>query len=184
MAEGDAIAIRAQPARDPALGHQPRGGRHHRGLWRQRQRRHQGSARRRRQHHQMDQRPARHLAQCHRPWRADEQPAPRRVEQQRRPIAAGKCRRIDITRPLDAQSDSFWWGGTDFSAITEPYGEVQRIVRGFDRAKQGVVQSQHTLQVWTAAVAAADRCWRRCCRPMDRASTCSRPRADRSISEV
>jgi serine/threonine protein phosphatase 1 len=54
---------------------------------------------------------------------------------------------IDITRPLDAQSDSFWWGGTDFSAITEPYGEVQRIVRGFDRAKQGVVQSQHTLSL-------------------------------------
>jgi len=54
---------------------------------------------------------------------------------------------IDITRPLDAQSDSFWWGGTDFAAITEPYGEVRRIVRGFDRAKQGAVQSQYTLSL-------------------------------------
>ncbi|MEO8558003.1 MAG: hypothetical protein ABI439_02995 [Rhodospirillales bacterium] len=54
---------------------------------------------------------------------------------------------IDITRPLDAQTDSFWWGGTDFAAITEPYGEVKRIVRGFDRAKQGAVQNQFTLSL-------------------------------------
>jgi len=54
---------------------------------------------------------------------------------------------IDVNRPLDAQTDSFWWGGTDFSAITEPYGEVKRIVRGFDRAKQGAVQNQYTLSL-------------------------------------
>lgn len=54
---------------------------------------------------------------------------------------------IDVTRPLDAQSDSFWWGGTDFAAITEPYGEVKRIVRGFDRARSGLVQGEFTLSL-------------------------------------
>jgi hypothetical protein len=54
---------------------------------------------------------------------------------------------IDVSRPLDAQSDSFWWGGTEFAAITEPYGEVKRIVRGFDRNKQGAVQGTYTLSL-------------------------------------
>jgi serine/threonine protein phosphatase 1 len=54
---------------------------------------------------------------------------------------------IDISRPLTAQSDSFWWGGTEFSAIDRPYGEVRRIVRGFDRAKQGAVDTEFTLSL-------------------------------------
>ena len=52
---------------------------------------------------------------------------------------------IDITRPLTAQSDSFWWGGTDFASIDAPYGEVRRIVRGFDRASPGAVDTEFTL---------------------------------------
>lgn len=54
---------------------------------------------------------------------------------------------IDIGRPLTAQSDSFWWGGTDFAAITQPYGEVRRIVRGFDRARQGAIDTEFTLSL-------------------------------------
>jgi len=54
---------------------------------------------------------------------------------------------IDVTRPLTAQSDSFWWGGTDFAAIDAPYGEVRKIVRGFDRAGQGAVDAQFTLSL-------------------------------------
>ena len=54
---------------------------------------------------------------------------------------------IDINRPLTAQSDSFWWGGTEFSSIDRPYGEVRRIVRGFDRAKQGAVDTEFTLSL-------------------------------------
>lgn len=52
---------------------------------------------------------------------------------------------IDTSRPLTAQSDSFWWGGTEFSSIEAPYGEVGRIVRGFDRAKPGAVETEFTL---------------------------------------
>lgn len=54
---------------------------------------------------------------------------------------------IDITRPLTAQADSFWWGGTDFAAIDQPYGEVRRIVRGFDRASQGAIDTEFTLSL-------------------------------------
>lgn len=52
---------------------------------------------------------------------------------------------LDITRPLTAQRDSFWWGGTDFAAIDRPYGEVHRVVRGFDRAGYGLSQTDFTL---------------------------------------
>jgi hypothetical protein len=54
---------------------------------------------------------------------------------------------IDITRPLTAQSDSFWWGGTEFSGIDRPYGEVRKIVRGFDRTGQGAIDTQFTLSL-------------------------------------
>src|SRR5690606_24420032 len=42
-------------------------------------------------------------------------------------ISAG----IDVTRPLGAQGDSFWWGGATFASIDQPYGEFTRIVRGY-----------------------------------------------------
>ena len=54
---------------------------------------------------------------------------------------------IDTGRPLTAQSDSFWWGGTDFATIEQPYGEVRKIVRGFDRAMQGAVDAEFTLSL-------------------------------------
>ena len=54
---------------------------------------------------------------------------------------------IDIGRPLTAQSDSFWWGGTEFGSIDQPYGEVRKIVRGFDRARQGAVDTEFTLSL-------------------------------------
>lgn len=45
---------------------------------------------------------------------------------------------LDVTRPLDGQSDSFWWGGTPFEAISAPVNGLRRIVRGFDRARSGL----------------------------------------------
>ncbi len=33
-------------------------------------------------------------------------------------------------RPLDAQKDSFWWGASAFSRMTEPYGGYKRLIRG------------------------------------------------------
>ncbi len=41
-------------------------------------------------------------------------------------------RGVDITRPLSAQNDCFWWGFQNFSKITEPYKTFIRIVRGYE----------------------------------------------------
>ena len=40
-------------------------------------------------------------------------------------------RGVDITRPLSAQNDCFWWGFQNFSKINKPYTSFQRIVRGY-----------------------------------------------------
>ena len=40
-------------------------------------------------------------------------------------------RGVDITRPLSAQNDCFWWGFQNFSKITKPYNSYLRIVRGY-----------------------------------------------------
>ena len=41
-------------------------------------------------------------------------------------------RGVDITRPLSAQNDCFWWGFQNFSRIQEPYKTFIRIVRGYE----------------------------------------------------
>ena len=41
-------------------------------------------------------------------------------------------RGVDITRPLSAQNDCFWWGYQNFSKINEPYKTFKRIVRGYE----------------------------------------------------
>ena len=41
-------------------------------------------------------------------------------------------RGVDITRPLSAQNDCFWWGFQNFSEITKPYNSFNRIVRGYE----------------------------------------------------
>lgn len=45
---------------------------------------------------------------------------------------------IDAAKPLAAQADAFWWGGTPFDAITAPFDGFRRIVRGFDRTRSGL----------------------------------------------
>ena len=41
-------------------------------------------------------------------------------------------RGVDITRPLSAQNDCFWWGFQNFSSISRPYKTFSRIVRGYE----------------------------------------------------
>ena len=41
-------------------------------------------------------------------------------------------RGVDITRPLSAQNDCFWWGFQNFSTIQAPYKTFERIVRGYE----------------------------------------------------
>ncbi len=45
---------------------------------------------------------------------------------------------IDSSRPLEAQGDSLWWGGGDFDSIDQPFGGFLKVVRGFDRAGNGL----------------------------------------------
>ena len=40
-------------------------------------------------------------------------------------------RGVDLSRPLSAQNDCFWWGYQNFSLINKPYGTYKRIVRGY-----------------------------------------------------
>jgi hypothetical protein len=54
---------------------------------------------------------------------------------------------IDVTRPLGAQSDSFWWAASAFGRITEPYEGFRRIVRGYDGQHAGLVATPHTLSL-------------------------------------
>ena len=51
---------------------------------------------------------------------------------------------LDPSRPLEAQTDSFWWGGTAFSRITAPYGSFRRVVRGFDSSHPGIELGDYT----------------------------------------
>jgi serine/threonine protein phosphatase 1 len=45
---------------------------------------------------------------------------------------------LDVSRPLSAQGDSFWWGGGGFEAIDAPFEGYRRIVRGHDPSHGGV----------------------------------------------
>jgi len=40
-------------------------------------------------------------------------------------------RGVDVSRPLSAQNDCFWWGYQNFSKINKPYNSFIRIVRGY-----------------------------------------------------
>ena len=40
-------------------------------------------------------------------------------------------RGVDISRPLSAQNDCFWWGYQNFSKLDKPYNTFIRIVRGY-----------------------------------------------------
>lgn len=44
-------------------------------------------------------------------------------------------RGVDITRPLFAQSDCFWWGYHNFSKLDKPYRTFRKIVRGYEPLK-------------------------------------------------
>jgi serine/threonine protein phosphatase 1 len=54
---------------------------------------------------------------------------------------------IDPQRPLSAQRDSFWWGGSGFDSLIEPYGGYRRVVRGFDRRHSGLKESPFTVSL-------------------------------------
>ena len=50
-------------------------------------------------------------------------------------------RGVDITRPLSAQNDCFWWGYQNFSQINKPYFSFKRIVRGYQSNKHNDIEN-------------------------------------------
>ena len=39
---------------------------------------------------------------------------------------------MDVSRPLSAQNDCFWWGYQNFSKLNQPYNTFIKIVRGYE----------------------------------------------------
>ena len=54
---------------------------------------------------------------------------------------------LDPRRPLVEQTDSFWWSGNEFDAMTRPYAPFHRIVRGFDARRRGISIRPHAVSL-------------------------------------
>ena len=54
---------------------------------------------------------------------------------------------IDAKRPLETQSDSFWWSSANFDDLEKPYYQFKRVVRGYDPNHGGYKETEHTLTV-------------------------------------
>ena len=54
---------------------------------------------------------------------------------------------LDVSRPLAAQKDSYWWPSADFDQIAAPYGDFARIVRGFDKRANGLTEGLFTVSL-------------------------------------
>jgi len=54
---------------------------------------------------------------------------------------------LDPSRPLEAQKDSFWWGGAAFGDLPAPYGGFARVVRGASPDRPGLALGRHTATV-------------------------------------
>jgi serine/threonine protein phosphatase 1 len=54
---------------------------------------------------------------------------------------------LDGSRPLTGQTDTFWWGGSMFEAITERYYDCARIIRGASITQTGLQEREFTVSV-------------------------------------
>ena len=49
-------------------------------------------------------------------------------------------RGVDISRPLSAQNDCFWWGYQNFNDLKKPYNTFVRIVRGYKSSNKNKIE--------------------------------------------
>lgn len=54
---------------------------------------------------------------------------------------------VDANCPLERQGDKFWWSGSQFSTIKDPYLPFQKVVRGYDPAHKGLYMNCVTATV-------------------------------------
>lgn len=54
---------------------------------------------------------------------------------------------LDVKKPINAQSDAFWWATSSFEAIDQPYRGFRRIVRGVDKEPRGLFRTSHTVSI-------------------------------------
>lgn len=54
---------------------------------------------------------------------------------------------LDPERPLGAQGDTFWWDSASFSRLSSPYAGFERVIRGYDPAHAGLVETEHTVSL-------------------------------------
>lgn len=54
---------------------------------------------------------------------------------------------LDMSRPLAAQNDSFWWASEGFADSKQPYGDFCKVVRGFDQRRVGLDLGAYTMSI-------------------------------------
>ena len=54
---------------------------------------------------------------------------------------------VDAARPLAEQRDAFWWGAGDILDLAAPFAGFRRVIRGFDRQMQGLVERPHAVSL-------------------------------------
>jgi serine/threonine protein phosphatase 1 len=54
---------------------------------------------------------------------------------------------IDPSRPLTAQNDSFWWGGSGFLDLAAPYAGFHAVVRGYDKHHGGLQVTPYAISI-------------------------------------
>ncbi len=54
---------------------------------------------------------------------------------------------LDPERPLETQSDAFWWNPGGFARMAEPYSGYRKVVRGFDPDRAGLAIGNHTATI-------------------------------------
>ncbi len=54
---------------------------------------------------------------------------------------------VDPSRPLASQGDSLWWGSAGFGRWERKFGEFDRVIRGYDAAHGGFVQTPYATTI-------------------------------------
>ena len=75
---------------------------------------------------------------------------------------------LDPDRPLQVQSDAFWWNPGGFHALSKPYGDIRYVVRGFDPDRRGVDIGDHRASLDGGAQGLVAGCFDREARLVDR----------------